>query len=128
MRVILLLTCLVLAGCATPREPTIGRGEGDINVPKCFHPTFGWIEEAPSPYERYLEMYRQGYWACIERYTQDINYIPKKSDAYGNGWPSEIEGYGDGYTAAEKDMARNLKLFGKERTKQYLKEVWQSDG
>ena len=68
-------------------------------------------------------MFRQGYWDCIERYIEDINYVSKKSDSYANGWLSEIAGYGDGYVAARRDVQKNIKRFGKERTAKYLKEI-----
>ncbi len=68
-------------------------------------------------------MFRQGYWDCIKRYIGDINYVPQKSDAYANGWMSEVMGYSDGYQRAERDMERNIRLFGKERTARYLKDV-----
>ena len=70
-------------------------------------------------------MFRQGYWNCIAKYVEDINYVSKKSDSYANGWMSEIAGYSDGYAAAERDMQRNIKRFGKERTAKYLKEIWE---
>jgi hypothetical protein len=117
---------ILLAGCSTPKQPEIGMD--DVSVPKEFHPSLGWIDETPSHYERYLEMFRRGYWGCIKEYIQDIDYVPKKSDCYANGWLSEIAGYNDGYLAAEKDMQRNLRRFGKARTAKYLKEVWDGGG
>jgi hypothetical protein len=112
---------VLLAGCRSPKQPEIGMG--DVHVPKVFHPNLGWIDRSPSHYERYLEMFRKGYWDCISKYMEDINYVPLKSDYYACGWLSEVAGYSDGYGAAEKDMERNIKRFGKARTAEYLKEV-----
>lgn len=126
MRNLLILISVLLAGCSTTNQPELGRDI--VNVPKYYPPTLGWIDEAPSQYERYLMMYRQGYWDCVKKYIQDINYIPQKSDTYANGWMSEIQGYSDGYVAAEKDMASNLKRFGKARTAQYLQVVKEGGG
>ena len=83
--------------------------------------------EPRTAYEGYFEMYRQGYWDCIGRYAQDINYVPKKSDRdNAGGWLYEVQGDSDGYKAAEKDMAQNLKRFGKAQMAQYLKQLWDS--
>jgi hypothetical protein len=100
----------------------------DVPVPKGFHPSLNWIDEAPSHYERYLGMFRHGYWDCIKKDIEDINYVPQESDRYANGWLSEIAGYNDGYLAAEKDMQRNIKRFGKVRTAKYLKEIADGGG
>ena len=118
------LVLILFLGCSTPKQPEIGMD--DVLVPKDFHPSLGWIDEAPSQYERYLGMFREGYWDCIKAYIKDINYIPQKSDRDANGWMSEIAGYNDGYIAAEKDMERNIQRFGRPRTAKYLKDV--SDG
>lgn len=115
------LLFLLLVGCKTASQPEIGMD--DVPVPKEFHPTLGWMDRGPSHYERYLGMFREGYWDCIKDYMQDINYVPQKSDREANGWMSEIEGYADGYRAAEKDMNRNINHFGKARTSQFLKRV-----
>lgn len=100
---------------------------GDVRVPSMFRPTLNWLDRAPSHYERYLEMFRDGYWDCIAKYHDDINYVFQKPDSYANGWMSEVAGYDDGYKAAEKDMQRNIKRFGKERSAKYLQEVWLGD-
>jgi hypothetical protein len=122
----IILIPLLISGCRTPSQPELGNR--DIKVPKYWHPTVGGIYgmEPSTAYQAYFGMYRHGYWDCIGRYAQDINYVPKESDAYGNGWAYEVQGYGDGYVAAEKDMARNLKRFGKARMAQYLKQLWDS--
>ena len=69
-------------------------------------------------------MFRDGYWDCVTKYHEDIDYVFQKSDSYACGWMSEVAGYGDGYKAAERDMQRNIKRFGKERTATYLQEIW----
>ena len=84
------LLLLLIAGCKT-QKPSIGMG--DVPVPKYFHPTLGWLEKSPSHYERYLQMFREGYWDCVMKYIEDINYVPQKSDRYANGWMSAIAGY-----------------------------------
>ena len=118
---------LLLVGCTTAKQTSIGMG--DVSVPKLFHPTLGWLDRSDSHYERYLGMFRRGYWDCIMRYIEDINYVPKKSERENAvGWLSEIVGYADGYVAAEKDMDRNIKRFGKQRTAAYLKEVEEGGG
>lgn len=126
MRAALLLLLVLAAGCATPTQPKIGGG--DVPVPKHFHPYLNWVDQSPSDYERYLSMYRQGYWDCAKMYAKDINYIPQKSDTYASGWGSEIEGYADGYIAAEKDVNRNIKQFGRARVSPYLKEIFEGNG
>ena len=103
-------------------EPQIGRI--DIDVPEMFRHGVGWLGGIPSDYERYLEAFGRGYWSCIMNYMKDINYVSLPNDYTSSGWGSEISGFGAGYEAAEKDMQRNLKRFGKERTAQYLKYVW----
>jgi hypothetical protein len=118
---------LLLAGCATPKSPEVGRV--DVQVPAMFRHGIGALNvDAPTDYERYLVSFRSGYWDCIRRYVEDINYAPRDSDSYGNGWASEVSGYGDGYQAAERDMQRNFERFGKERTAQYLKDVDEQSG
>ncbi len=117
---------VLLVGCSTPKQPSIGMG--DVPVPKMFHPTLGWLDRSDSHYERYLGMFRRGYWDCIMKYMEDINYVPKNSDGYACGWMSEVAGYADGYAAAERDMNRNIKRFGKVRTAEYLKEVAEGGG
>lgn len=119
----ILLSLVLLAGCSTPNQPEVGMGE--VPIPKRYHPDLIYMDMGPSDHERYLDAYERGYWDCIIRYCKDINYVPKDSDSYGNGWGSEVEGYGDGYTAAEKDMARNFRRFGRVRTAQYLEKVWE---
>lgn len=99
-----------------------------VHVPKMFPLGVGWIDEAPTDYERYLEMFRQGYWQCIRNYAGDINYVSKESDYIANGWGSEISGYSDGYSAAEMDMQKNIRRFGKDRTARYLRSIWQDGG
>jgi len=123
----IILISLLLAGCRTSSQPELG--DSEIKVPKYWHPTVAGIFdfEQRTAYEGYFEMYRHGYWDCIGRYAQDINYVPKESDGDNAcGWLYEVQGHVDGYTAAEKDMARNLKRFGKARMAQYLKELWNS--
>src|SRR5213593_2256218 len=71
---------VLLVGCSTAKQPSVGMG--DVPVPKLFHPTLGWLDKSPSHYERYLEMFRRGYWDCTTKYMEDINYVPKKSDGY----------------------------------------------
>lgn len=115
------LLFVLLLGCAAPRQPEIGNVR--IHVPKEFPISIGWVDKTPTHYERYLEMFRNGYWDCVLKYYENINYVLQKPDTYANGWMSEIAGYADGYYAAEKEMQRNLKLFGKERTAAYLKRI-----
>jgi hypothetical protein len=88
----------------------------------------GWFLDVPTDYERYLDMFRRGYWQCIENYAEDINYINKPSDFMASGWGSEVSGYADGYKAAERDMQKNIKRFGKDRTAKYLISIWQEGG
>ncbi len=102
---------LLMAGCQTPKQPQVGMN--DVHVPKVFHPSLNWIDEAPSHYERYLGMFRQGYWDCIKRYIENIDYVSQKSDAYACGWLSEVAGYSDGYTAAERDVKKTSKGSGR---------------
>jgi hypothetical protein len=123
----IILVSLLIAGCRTPSEPELGNR--DIKVPRYWHPIVGGIYdfEPRTAYEGYFEMYRHGYWDCIGRYAQDINYMPKKSDSdNASGWLYEVQGYSDGYKAAEKDMAHNLKRFGRAHMTQYLKQLWDS--
>src|SRR5215471_1029902 len=126
MRALALFALLLVVGCRTQKQPAIGMG--DVRVPSEFHPTLDWLDKAPSHYERYLGMFREGYWDCVTKYHEDVNYTLKKSDTYANGWLSEVAGYADGYIAAERDMQRNIRLFGKERTAKYLQEVWDGGG
>jgi len=121
MRKLIPLLLLALAGCSTPNQPEIGRA--DIHVPKMFHADSGWIDRAPSQHERYLQMFREGYWDCINRYVESIDYVPKASDSYANGWMSEVAGYSDGYFAAMQDVQKNIMRFGKQRTAAYLKSI-----
>jgi hypothetical protein len=51
-----LTVLLAMGGCCLPKQPEIGRGE--IRVPRMFHADLGWVGDAPSDHERYLEMYR----------------------------------------------------------------------
>ncbi len=90
MRILTLFLLLAVAGCSTPKQSEIGRGE--IHVPSEFHADLGWIVEGSNDHQRYMEMYKSGYWDCIKMYISDINYIPKKSDTYADGWMSEIMG------------------------------------
>lgn len=110
--------CLTIVGCVAAKQPEVG--QVDIHVPKMFRHGVGWGTYGSSDYERYLEMFRHGYWQCIENYTKDINYVSKESDYIANGWGSEVSGYSDGYAAAERDMQKNIKRFGKDRTAKYL--------
>jgi hypothetical protein len=126
MRALALFTLLLVIGCRTQEHPKIGMG--DVHVPSEFHPTLNWLDKPKSHYERYLEMFREGYWNCITKYHENINYMLKKPDTYANGWLSEVAGYADGYMAAERDMQRNIRLFGKERTAKYLRDVWDGGG
>ena len=126
MRILTLIVLLALSGCSTPKQPEIGRGE--IHVPSAFHADPGWMDEGDSDYERYMQMYKKGYWECVKTYIANINYVPKKSDTYASGWMSEILGYSDGYFAAERDMKRNFARFGKPRTAEYLKLVADGGG
>jgi hypothetical protein len=59
----------------------------------------------------------------MRRYSEDIGYVPKGTDRAACGWMSEVAGYADGYVAAQQDVERNIKRFGKDRTAQYLKKV-----
>ena len=115
----------MLAGCVTPKEPEVG--QIDIRVPAMYRHGVGSIIDAPSDYKRYLYNFRNAYWQCVQNYAENINYISKPGDYIGNGWPSEVDGYYDGYKAAEKDVRRNIKEFGKDRTAKYLYKVWQVD-
>jgi hypothetical protein len=121
MRHLLLILLFLTVGCKTQNQPSIGMDT--VRVPKEYQTSLGWIDKAPSQYERYLGMFREGYWDCIMKYLEDMNYVPTKADRDANGWISEIEGYQDGYRAAERDMERNIQRFGKDRTLRYLKTV-----
>ena len=126
MRRYLPLILLCLAACETPTQPKLGRAH--VQVPRIFAATSGWIDGAPSDCERYLSMYRQGYWECVRKYTENIDYQPAPSDYIASGWGSEVTGFSDGYGAANEDIQKDLRRFGKERTAVYLKEVENGGG
>ena len=116
------LLFVFLAGCSTPKQPEIGNEI--IHVRKEFKPTLGWMDGGTTQYEFYLEAYRAGYWDCIENYAGNIDYITTDVDWDKQcGWMSQVVGWQDGYAAAERDVRRNIKRFGKERTAKYLKEL-----
>ena len=113
---------LFLVGCSTPKQPVIGNEA--IHVRKEFKPTLGWIEGGSTQYEFYLEAYRAGYWDCIENYAGNIDYVTTDADWDKQcGWMSQVIGWQDGYAAAERDVRRNIKRFGKDRTAEYLKNL-----
>src|SRR5258708_5486577 len=59
---------------------------GDVPVPKYFHPTLGWLEKSPSHYERYLQMFREGYWDCVMNYsTTEAERPHRRRIKYGVG-------------------------------------------
>ncbi|MFC1582861.1 hypothetical protein ACFL4W_04915 [Planctomycetota bacterium] len=74
-----------------------------------------------SSLERYVGAYEQAWWNCIEKYHKDINHVFKKSDAYGNGRLSAIEGWHDGFMAAEEHMQRLISTYGKKATDEHLR-------
>ena len=125
MRASLFLVLLTLAGCVVPTHPRVGREH--VVVPKEFSASSGWIDGAPSDCERYLQMYRQGYWDCIRRFMSNIRFAPKDSDRIANGWPSEVSGYKDGFLAAQSDVEFDITQFGQELTTRYLKKVGTGD-
>jgi hypothetical protein len=127
-----LLFCTVctiaqLSGCSTPKQPKVGGGI--IHVPKEYEPNLGWIGVATTDYEFYLESYREGYWDCIQNYIGNIEYVSTASDYDKQvGWMSQITGWQNGYSAAERDMHSNIERFGKKRTAEYLKEIADGGG
>ena len=117
-----LLLILILSGCSIPKNPSFANGE--IIVPKQFRGGRGWRSH-PSDYERYLSSYRRAYWRAIEDFVKDPDYLSSKSDYIASGWGSEVSGYQAGYIDAEKDIKKNIKYFGKEKTHEFAKQLWE---
>ena len=77
-----------------------------------------------SPASRYVDAYNSAWWQCIQRYAQAIDYQPTWKDRAGVGWSSEIEGYADGYKAAERRVQGLRTRLGPAKTQALLQQAY----
>ena len=111
----------ILVGCAKPTSPEFGKQE--TKVPKQFRNAVGW--QSHSEYQNYVDGFNKGYWKCIQNHVNDIDYKDTESDKIIIGHGSTIGGYSDGYEQAQKEIEKNISVFGKETTHQFIKEWWE---
>ena len=82
----------------------------------------GWHSEM-SGCQRYMEGFEMGWWRCVDNYRRDIGYQSSRSDYIVSGWGQFIGGFSNGYRNAERQIRRNIKTFGPERTHAHLLDI-----
>ena len=115
---------LFLSGCATAidREESGELLAHQIVIPKVYR----WGAVNPnftSSAERYLYAYDGAWWACIRDFAANINYQPTQRDHAGNGWPAAVDGYSDGYSAAETKVKEIRQRFGDRKAQELLQQA-----
>jgi hypothetical protein len=90
-----------------------------VDVPNRFRVGRGavWVI---SDAEKYIDSYERSWWACMEDRGININYRCTDDDWIGNGWPSEVDGFRNGYIDANKLIEKNIRKFGREAVQRYL--------
>ncbi len=118
-KIIQICAVFLIAGCTSKPELNLCH---KIHVPK----EYRYGKGSPygfSSYERYLNSYERTFWSCVENRAKDIDYKYTLGDIAGCGWPCAVDGYYDGYIHAEKMINQFVKIYGKEKTQEYLKGV-----
>jgi hypothetical protein len=71
--------------------------------------------------ERYVSAYDRGWWIAVQRYVKDINF-DDPSPLVMSGWPEEAAGGDDGYVAARDRIEELIRIYGKQKVSQYLRQ------
>ena len=79
------------------------------------------------PLGRYLSAYEAAWWGCARDFYENIDHVMVPSDAYGNGWPSAIEGVKDGYHSANAHFLELIEVYGKAEVHSLLRGVFEGD-
>lgn len=111
-----------MAGCAA-EEPRFVHET--VRVPEKYQGARPCPGAVASDHERYVQSFEDAWWKCIGAFVEDIDYQPTIGDKCGNGWPSAWAGYADGFNDAERQVLENIRRFGKARTKEALRRVWE---
>jgi hypothetical protein len=121
MRALLLLLLLAFGGCAAvPREDSpVSLLSHDVSVPRRYRAGDAW-PGFDGDAKRYVSFYEAGWWDCVAQLAKDIDYRPTVSDRAANGWPCEVDGCWDGYTAAEVRVATLIRRYGKKKARDIL--------
>jgi hypothetical protein len=93
-----------------------------VTTPSEFASGRPWPSAVGFPAERYIQAYENAWWRCVEDFARDIDRHATIGDRAGNGWPSAVRGYWDGYCAAEQRVASIVEQFGKVRAQQILRQ------
>jgi len=117
----IMLATLVLAGCASiagedPKELLAH----EVIIPKEFRAGMA-NPNLPSAAQRYLDAYDSAWWACIGDFAREIDHVATTSDRAGNGWPSAVVGFSDGYSAAESRVKKIKDRFGRAQAQALFK-------
>ena len=110
-----------MLSCAGVGEPTIGREPlvpQGITVPPDHNNETVLEAGLPQP-ARYRDAYRRGWWSCIETRARQEGC----RNLAGSGWPSEAQGYTDGYLAADGRVEELLRQYDAYSVYRRLKEV-----
>lgn len=115
---------LVLAGCTSVTVPQFAMNE--VVVPRQYR-YLASIDIA-SEYEIYLGAYRPGYWDCLNDCRTNLDFaITNLYHPTGYGNPVAIEGYNTGYADAQKDVRKNIRGFGKDKTLSAIRAIWKGN-
>jgi len=120
----MLALCLCsLAGCtASLSAPALRHDE--VFVPAEFRGARVCVGDV-SDHERYVEAYEDAWWKCVGLYFKDIDRERREADAWGIGWPSEVQGYADGFRDAESQIKEIMRQYGKPAAMEALRRCWE---
>lgn len=105
--------------CSRVSEPTMRH---EVIVPQEHRAGRQWFYGS-SNHEMYVREYEEGWFSCVERYAENIDYETSDSDLITSGWPSETEGFRSGYLDALRKIEWNIERFGRESTRSYLQRI-----
>lgn len=120
LRIAFIVLVLAACGCASTR-PALSLAH-NIQIPKEFSagsedpgfPDFGVAERFASAYDR-------GWWIMVQNYARDINF-DDPSPLVMSGWVEEAAGGDWGYVAARDRIEELIRVYGKARVAEYLKQ------
>jgi hypothetical protein len=115
-----IVLAFVAGGCAST-HPSLTLAH-NIQIPKEWS---AGSEDAGFPdfgvAERYVSAYDRGWWIMVQNYVKDINF-DDPSPIVMSGWPEEASGGDDGYVAARDRIEELIRVYGKQRVSEYLRQ------
>jgi hypothetical protein len=116
LRIIVALVCLGVGV----------RAQGQSLIHQIIIPSkYAWGCEAPvtcaSPAEKDANMYERGWWHCLGKKGEDIDYTLTLSDRAASGTPASVDGWSDGCSAAERHVQLMIAKFGRDEAAHFLR-------